>query len=56
MTVVLGARDSVLGNRTMLASAEQGQARNKGVTILKTENTNHFISLEQPETIQGITK
>ena len=56
MTVVLGARDSVLDNRTMLASAEKGQARNKGVTILKTENTNHFISLEQPETIQGISK
>lgn len=54
LTIVLGARDAVLNNRTMLASAEQGLARNSGISIIKTENTNHFISLEQPEAIQSI--
>ena len=54
LTVVIGERDSSLDRRSMLASAEQGQARNSGLSILTTMGTNHFISLEQPETIRAI--
>jgi hypothetical protein len=38
----------------MLASAEKGKTRNSGLTIIKTIGTNHFISLEQPNTIRAI--
>jgi hypothetical protein len=38
----------------MQESAEQGRTINPHLTIIKNENTNHFISLEQPETIQAI--
>lgn len=38
----------------MLASAQQGQDLNSGLSILQTEGTNHFISLEQPDTIRAI--
>jgi pimeloyl-ACP methyl ester carboxylesterase len=54
LTVLIGARDAVLNNRSMQESAEQGRTINPHLTIIKTENTNHFISLEQPETIQAI--
>ena len=54
LTVVIGARDSVLDRRSMLASAQQGQAQNTGLSILKTENTNHFVSLEQPDNIRKL--
>jgi pimeloyl-ACP methyl ester carboxylesterase len=53
--VVVGERDDVLDNRTMLASAEQGQQLNPGVDILRTRNTNHFVSLEQPEFMRALT-
>ncbi len=46
--VVIGQRDDVLDNRTMIASAEQGAQRNEGLNILHTQDTNHFIALEQP--------
>ena len=54
LTIVVGKRDSSLDRRSMLASAAQGQRRNKGLSILETEGTNHFPSLEQPETILAI--
>lgn len=54
LTVVVGEQDTTLDNHSMLASAEQGQARNSGLRIIKTEHTNHFISLEQPEMIRAI--
>ena len=54
LTVVVGAQDHVLNNRSMLASTEQGQAKNKGVSVVKTERTNHFISLERPEVMQNL--
>ncbi len=54
LTIVVGARDSSLDKRSMVASAEQGQNLNSGLSILKTEDTNHFISLEQPETIRAL--
>jgi hypothetical protein len=38
----------------MHASALQGQKQNRGVSILMTEGTNHFISLEQPDTIRAL--
>lgn len=47
-TVVIGERDDVLDNPSMLASAQQGAQRNAGVTILQTEKTNHFVTLEVP--------
>ena len=54
LTVVVGEQDTTLDNRSMLASAEQGLARNSGLRIIKTEHTNHFLSLEQPDTIRAI--
>lgn len=54
LTVVIGERDSSLDKRSMLASAKQGQNLNSGLSILRTEDTNHFISLEQPEIIRAI--
>ena len=54
LTVVMGAHDNVLNNCSMLASTENGQAVNKGVSLIKTERTNHFISLERPEVMQNL--
>jgi len=54
LTVVMGECDTTLDGASMLASAEQGQARNSGLSILKTTDTNHFISLEQPDTIRAV--
>jgi hypothetical protein len=54
LTLVIGERDDSLDRPSMLASAEQGQTRNRGLSILKTIGTNHFISLEQPNTIRAI--
>jgi pimeloyl-ACP methyl ester carboxylesterase len=54
ITVVLGERDSSLDKASMHASALQGQKQNRGVSILMTEGTNHFISLEQPDTIRAL--
>lgn len=54
LNIVIGARDTTLDGPSMLASAEQGQARNNGLTVIRTKDTNHFISLEQPETIRAI--
>lgn len=46
--VVIGQRDDVLDNASMIASAEKGAQRNEGLNILHTEDTNHFVTLEQP--------
>jgi len=54
LTVIVGERDTTLDGPSMLASAEQGQMRNQSLSIIKTVNTNHFISLEQPESIRTI--
>jgi len=54
ITVVAGERDNVLEMPSMLASVEQGQGRNSDLSLIRTENTNHFISLEQPDTIRAI--
>ena len=54
LSIVMGARDTTLDGPSMLASAEQGQARNNGLSIIRTKGTNHFISLEQPDTILAI--
>jgi len=56
VTVVMGARDDVLNNKTILASAQKGSALNSGVRIIQTENTNHFVSLEQPHYLQQLIK
>ncbi|MDC3249180.1 alpha/beta hydrolase [Porticoccaceae bacterium] len=53
LTVIMGEHDHVLCNHSMLASTEKGQAVNKGVSIVKTERTNHFISLERPEVMRA---
>jgi len=52
LTVIMGKHDHVLCNHSMLASVEKGQAINQGVSLVKTERTNHFISLEQPEVMR----
>ena len=45
--VVIAERDSVLNRSAMLRSASKGEK----VKIIHTEGTNHFISVEQPDTI-----
>ncbi len=52
--VVMGARDDVLDNASMLASAEAGAALNPGVSVVATENTNHFVTLEAPQYLQAL--
>lgn len=52
--VVVGERDDVLDNASMLASAERGRALNPGVRILRTAHTNHFVSLERPEYLRQL--
>ena len=54
IVVVAGERDDVLDNASLLASAERGRALNRGVQILRTEKTNHFISLERPEYLRQL--
>lgn len=54
LTVVVGERDDSLDRESMLASAQRGQAEIKGLSIVETTGTNHFIALEQPETIRAI--
>jgi pimeloyl-ACP methyl ester carboxylesterase len=54
LTVVLAEWDSSLDKASMHISALQGEKQNRGLSILMTEGTNHFISLEQPETIRAI--
>lgn len=54
LKVLIGERDDSLNLRSMIASAEQGRGRNNGLSILQTTDTNHFISLEQPEIIRAI--
>ncbi len=48
ITVVVGERDDVLDNPSMIASAERGTQLNPGVNVLHTVQTNHFPTLEQP--------
>ncbi|MFT6285527.1 MAG: pimeloyl-ACP methyl ester carboxylesterase [Alcanivorax sp.] len=52
IVVLVGERDDVLDKTSMLESAEQGKRLNSGVRIVQTQNTNHMISLEQPETVR----
>jgi hypothetical protein len=54
ISIVMGARDTTLDGPSMLTSAEQGQIQNNGLSIIRTKGTNHFISLEQPDTILAI--
>ena len=54
VVLVQGQRDDVLVNDTMEASAEQGKKLNNHLQIVKTDNTNHFVSLEQPAYILDI--
>jgi len=51
---VIGERDDVLDNPSMIASAERAEVRNEGANILRTEHTNHFITLERPEYLTGL--
>ena len=54
ITILLGERETSVDRPTQLESAKAGQARIKGLSIIETIGTNHFISLEQPETILGL--
>lgn len=54
LAVLVGERDDVLSTQTMTASATEGKARNAGVRIVHTSNTNHFITLERPELVASI--
>jgi hypothetical protein len=52
--VLQGERDEILVNTAIEASAMEGQKLNGMLSIQKTCNTNHFISLEQPHYILDI--
>ncbi|MEH6558405.1 MAG: alpha/beta hydrolase [Oceanicoccus sp.] len=54
IVVLIGERDDVLSVETMKASAIEGAKLNQNLTIIETTETNHFISLEKPETVAGI--
>ena len=54
LTVVMGQRDDVLDNASMLASAEAGRRLNPGLSILRTEHSNHFVTLERPEYLREL--
>jgi pimeloyl-ACP methyl ester carboxylesterase len=56
ITVVVGERDDVLDNTTIIASAERGQQLNPGITLLQTANTNHFVTLEQPQYLLDLVR
>ncbi|WP_279247826.1 alpha/beta hydrolase [Candidatus Marimicrobium litorale] len=48
-TLYVGERDGVLWRKAMLESAAQSEA----VEVIRTEGTDHFISLESPDTIRA---
>jgi hypothetical protein len=52
--VVQGERDDVLDNMAIESSALEGAKLNSGLQIVKTQNRNHFVSLEQPHYILNI--
>ena len=47
LSIIIGARDSILDRKSMIARAEQ----NDNNKVVKTTKTNHFISLEHPDSI-----
>lgn len=49
VTLFVGQRDSILLRSAMLESAAQSGE----VTVIETSGTDHFISLEQPDSIRG---
>ena len=49
VTLYVGQRDSILCRAAMMDSAAQSAA----VTVIQTSGTDHFISLESPETIRA---
>lgn len=56
ITVVIGEKDGTLDRKSMKISAESGQSRNNGVSILETTGTNHLISLEKPEILRALVR
>lgn len=56
LRLVMGAKDSVLDNSSMQASGKRGEALNRGMKVVPTENTNHFVSLENPEAMRSVVK
>lgn len=52
--IVQGERDDVLDNMAIEASALEGAKLNSGLQVVKTQNTNHFVSLEQAHYILDI--
>ena len=48
-TLYVGERDGVLWRKAMLESAAQSEA----VHVMRTEGTDHFISLESPDTVRA---
>lgn len=52
--VVLGERDDVLDNPSMLSSAQRGRACNAAVNIVRTDDSNHFPTLEQPDILRNL--
>jgi len=56
ITVVIGEKDGTLDRKSMKISAESGQSRNNGVSILETTGTNHLISLEKPEIMHALVQ
>ena len=51
ITALIGARDDVLSCRTMIASVKEGVKISSSMQMIQTQNTNHFITLEEPHYI-----
>ena len=51
VTALIGERDDVLSCRTMVASIKEGIKISSSMQMIQTQNTNHFITLEEPHYI-----
>ena len=53
VTALIGARDDVLDCTTMIASVKEGIKRSDTMEMIQTQQTNHFITLEEPHYIHS---
>jgi pimeloyl-ACP methyl ester carboxylesterase len=51
VTALIGQRDDVLDCKTMIESVKEGVRRSNNMEWIQTKNTNHFITVEEPNYI-----
>ena len=51
VTALVGQRDDVLDCKTMIASVKEGVKISDNMDLVQTQNTNHFIAVEEPNYI-----